>query len=172
MGLNHIYCGNGKGKTTAAIGLALRAAGAGMRVYIFQFLKGSDTSELAPLRNSGITIERCDKDCVFSFQMNDSQKLKVTERHNDMLRSAAKLIESNAADMIILDEFLDAYNLDLLDKTLADSIALKHYDSTELIITGRNPSDDYIAVADYVSEINAVKHPYNNGISARKGIEY
>lgn len=173
MGMNHIYFGNGKGKTTAALGLALRAAGAGMRVHILQFLKASETSELKSLSAiPGITIERLINDYGFTFMMDSQQKLETAQRHNEMLRNAAKLISGGETDMLILDEFADAYELGLLDRKLADSVALRHYDSVELVITGRKPSPDYFSEADYISEINSIRHPYNKGIAARKGIEF
>ncbi|MBQ8297199.1 MAG: cob(I)yrinic acid a,c-diamide adenosyltransferase [Ruminococcus sp.] len=171
--MNHIYCGDGKGKTTAALGLAIRAAGAGIKVHIIQFLKGTDTAELTSLEKiDNITIERCDENCPFSFMMNESQKAEISCRHNEMLRNAAALLSKKKIQMLVLDEFLDAYNLGLLDRELADSVALRHYETAEIVITGRNPSDAYISEADYISEISALKHPYNRGIPARKGIEF
>lgn len=173
MGMNHIYCGNGKGKTTAAVGLAVRAAGAGMRVHIIQFLKASASSELNALASvPGITVERLEKDHGFAFMMNDQQKLETAQRHDEMLRNAKELISRSEIDMLILDEFTDAYELGLLDKKLADSVALRHYDCVELIITGRKPSPEYFSQADYISEIQSVRHPYENGCAARKGIEF
>lgn len=173
MGLNHIYFGSGKGKTTAALGLALRAAGCGMTVLIVQFLKSSDTSELHSLTEiDGITVLRSDKRFGFTFNMTDEEKAELTEVNNDLLRQAQTSLLSGKTGMLILDEFLDAYNLGFVDKALADDTALRHYDNSELIITGRTPPEHYIALYDYVSEICSVKHPFDKGIPARKGIEY
>lgn len=173
MGLNHIYCGNGKGKTTAALGLAIRGAGHGMKVCIFQFLKSSDTSELKPLeKTDGISVIRSTENFGFTFQMSDEEKQRVSRIHNEMLLKAKALTETKGADMLIFDELLDAYNLNLLDRNLADEICLRHYDTIEIIITGRDSENKFLASADYVSEIKAIKHPYEKGITARPGIEY
>ncbi len=173
MSFNHIYCGNGKGKTITALGLALRTAGVDMNVHIIQFLKSSETAELKSLSEiKNISVARCSRGFGFTFQMTDEEKAEITEQHNKMLRDAKALISQGKIDMLILDEFLDAYSLGLVDRELADSIALRHYDSVELVITGRDPSDEYLAEADYVSEINSVKHPFEKGVQARKGIEY
>lgn len=172
MGFIHIYCGDGKGKTTAAIGLAVRASGAGMRVHFVQLLKGNDTSELNSLKLiPNITIDRCDEDYGFTFTMNDEEKAKITACHNSILLRALRLAENNVIDMLIIDEFNAAYTYSLIDKELADRIVLNKPSNLELVITGRNPDSKFIAAADYVSEISAVKHPFKSGISARKGIE-
>ena len=168
-----IYCGDGKGKTTSAIGLAVRGAGAGMRVHIVQFLKGGHTSELSILENiPNITIMRCDKEYGFTFNMDDTEKERLTACHNDLLHKASDLIWSGKTDMLILDEYFCAYNLHLFDKEFANRIVFTCPDTVELILTGRDPEPQFIEQADYVSEIHAVKHPYENGISAREGIEY
>ena len=148
MGLLHIYCGDGKGKTTAALGLAVRAAGAGMRVHIIQLLKGSDTSELSVIRSiPGITLERCDRNYGFVWNMTDEDKRGITECHNALLEKGYSMVRSGEVDMLIIDEFNAAYR-------------------------GREPAQMFVDSADYVSEIKCVKHPYTRGISARRGIEY
>lgn len=173
MGLIHIYCGDGKGKTTAAIGLAVRAAGSGMKVHIVQLLKGSETSELNSLKLiPGITVRRCDRDYGFTFNMSDENKKKLIKCHNDLLLQAEKLMNGGSIDMLIIDEFNAAYEYDLLDRELADRIVLQKSQRTELVLTGQNPHPKFAETADYVSEIKAVRHPYRSGIKARKGIEY
>lgn len=173
MGLIHIYCGDGKGKTTASLGLAVRAAGSGMNVHIVQLLKGSETSELNALRLlPNITVRRCDRDYGFTFNMSDENRRQLTECHNNLLLHAETLMNSSSIDMLVIDEFNAAYEYNLLDRELADRIVLQKPERTELILTGRNPQMKFIEIADYVSEINAVRHPYQSGIKARKGIEY
>ncbi len=173
MGLNHIYFGSGKGKTTAALGLALRAVGSGLRVCIVQFLKSSDTSELHSLAFlNNVKVLRSSKEFGFSFTLNNDEKNQLAQCHNDLLRRAHELVLSESIDMLILDEFLDAYSLGLVDRNLADKVALCRYDNCELILTGRAPEQQYIDLYDYVSEISSVKHPFDHGITARKGIEY
>ena len=121
MGFLHIYCGDGKGKTTAALGLAVRAAGAGMRVHIIQLLKGSDTAELSVLRSiPGITLERCERDFGFVWHMSEQDKLDITACHNDMLEKGYSLARSGGIDMLIIDEFNAAYRCGLLDRTSAE----------------------------------------------------
>lgn len=173
MSLTHIYCGNGKGKTTAAFGLALRASGAGMNVFIVQLLKGSDTSELESLKNiRNITVDRLQKNYGFTRNMSEADKSAITHEHNNLLSIAYEKMISGEIDMLIIDEFFSAYNNGLLDPTLAEKIVFERNNSCELVLTGRDPTEKFIAAADYVSEIKAVKHPYEKGITARKGIEY
>lgn len=173
MGLLHIYCGDGKGKTTAAIGLAVRAAGSGMKIHIVQFLKGGYTSELRILNMiPEITVERCDKNYGFSYKLTSKEREELTNCHNNLLMNAEKLIKSGAADMLIFDEFNAAYEYNLLDRELAERIILSNHENCEIILTGRRPDKKFIDAADYVSETAAVKHPFQRGIKARKGIEY
>ncbi len=167
----HIYCGNGKGKTTAALGLALRASGNNMRVHIVQLLKGAETSELNALKNiDKVTVSRLERDFGFTFCMTDEEKNEVTRLHNELLLEAKKL--SGEVDLLIIDEFNGAYECNLLDKELADSLILDRPEGLEMVITGYNPDKKFLEVADYVSEIKCVKHPYDKGVNARKGIEY
>lgn len=165
----HIYHGNGKGKTTAAVGLAVRAAGAGLEIMFIQFLKNGSSSEIRIIEKiENIKVHYCEECRKFTFQMNDDEKNAVTEKHNYMLEQAFK----NGADMIILDEFLDAYNKNMLDRSLAEKLITENAENIEIILTGRNPSEKFIETASYISEITAVRHPYEKGIAARMGIEY
>lgn len=169
----HIYCGEGKGKTTAALGLAVRAAGSGMHVQCVQFLKGGHTSELEILsRIPEISVMRCEKNYGFTFQMTDTEKMQLTQSHNRMLRETLDKLYAGTIQMLILDEFFSAYNSNLFDKELATRLVFTCPDKIELVLTGRNPEQKFIDIADYVSEIKAIKHPYRNGVSARLGIEY
>jgi len=172
-GLIHIYCGDGKGKTTAALGLAIRAAGSGMKVVFAQFLKGSKTSELESLQQiRGITVLRNEIDYGFYNRMTDEDKAAIKELHNQTLQKAINIVNNNACDLLILDEVIDAYNYDLLDYSVIDHLITNKKPELELVITGRNPSDNFIKEADYVSEIKKIKHPYDQEILARKGIEF
>ncbi len=173
MGLIHIYCGNGKGKTTAALGLALRACGAGMRVHIVQLLKSSDTSELASIDQlSNITIVRPKRNYGFTHSMSEADKSEITVCHNEMLSEACEKMRSGEIDMLIIDEFFAGYNMNLVDIHIAEKVIFEKSENCELVLTGRNPPEKFIAAADYVSEIAAVKHPYEKGIPARRGIEF
>lgn len=168
----HIYCGDGKGKTTAALGLAIRAAGAGLRVHIVQLMKGAPTSELAALRAvSGVTVARCDRDYGFFPRMTEQDKAQIAACHNRLLAEGFAAVRSGEADMLILDEFCAAYAHGLLDRQAADRFLLKEEHGAEIVLTGRDPEEKYLEKADYVSEIRCVRHPYRTGTAARKGIE-
>ena len=163
----HIYCGNGKGKTTAAIGLAVRYFGAGGKVYFYQFMKNGSSSEINVLRNIGIYVKACLPCRKFTFKMNDEEKNAVREYHNCMMREIMTIKENS---LIVADELASAYNKNLIDRNLAENIITMN--TNEIVITGREPARIFTDNADYISEVNEVKHPYKKGISARKGIEY
>lgn len=163
-----IYCGNGKGKTTAALGGAVRAAGSGLHVCFAQLMKGSHTSELPALRALPIKVQRCDRDYGFYKSMSSADKTEITACHNAILNSV--FLENY--DFIVLDEFCSAYRLGLLDTELAERLILENKDKSEVVLTGREPPEIFLENADYISEIINRRHPYDSGISARKGIEF
>ena len=163
-GLIHILTGNGKGKTTSATGMAVRALGNGLKVTFVQFLKGTPTGEVKTLEKlENVEIIRCNRATSFDY---DNIPL-LRETHNEMLLSALE----TQPDMLILDEVIGAVNYGYLDKDILLNY-LKNHNNTEVVMTGRNAPDYLVDLADYVSEINPVKHPYKRGIKARKGIEY
>lgn len=171
----HIYSGDGKGKTTAAVGLAIRAAGAGLRVHFCQFLKNGSSSEIAVLRQiSGMTVRCCDVCKKFSFQMNEEEKKAVRKFHNSMLDEVCNLINGEEADMIVLDEIFGAYNSGLADSDKIFEIIgkISANEKKELVLTGRSPEKAFLKYADYHSNIEPLRHPFTKGIHARKGIEY
>lgn len=173
MGLIHVYCGDGKGKTTCALGLALRAAGAKMNVVIIQFLKGSDTSELQSIKNiPEIKVLRNTEDYGFVSNMTPAQLENIKQMHNDNLNIALRLIETEKCDLLILDELTYVYDMKLIDTEKIDSLIKNKPKNLELVITGRNPSSTFIDNADYITEMKALKHPFDKGIHARKGIEF
>lgn len=164
-----VYTGCGKGKTTAALGLALRAAGAGLKVFIGQFIKGGYYSELAALRKiKNIKIEQFGKGCFIRKKPNK----KDVELAREALRKVKKIISKGIYDAIILDEINNALGLGLLE--LKDVIGLIKDTprKTELILTGRYAHPDILKLADLVSEIKEVKHYFSKGMKARRGIEY
>lgn len=163
-GLIHILCGDGKGKTTSAIGMAIRALGRGKRVVLVQFLKGVETGEINVLKNmDNITIIRADR--AKSFDYKNIEGLK--ESHNEMLKKAISV----ECDILILDEIAACCNYGYIDKAIIDDYIFNKPEGVELVLTGRNPDKKWIEVADYVSEIKKIKHPYDKGIVARGGIE-
>ena len=166
----HVYCGEGKGKTTAAMGLAARMAGNGGNVLIVQFLKGSPSGEITFFEDAeNIKILRCDKNYGFTFQMSENDKAEIARCHNRNLEYALDNVDKY--DLIILDEIFAALNSNLVDVGTLKELIDKSKD-TEIAMTGRNPAQYYIDKADYVSEIRKIKHPFDSGLGARKGIEF
>lgn len=172
-GMVHLYYGNGKGKTTAAFGLALRASGSGLRVVIIQFLKERASGELAQLSLlENITILRGKGGVRFSRGMDDEQKTDAKKTHNHNLREVQKIINKGSCDMLILDEGMDAYRLGLTDEKLFADVIINKPDYLELVITGHKPVEWIVNRADYITQMVNIRHPYGQGIKARKGIEF
>ena len=172
LGLIHIYCGDGKGKTTASLGLAIRSAGAGFKVFILQFLKNWNTSELNSLELiPNIEIIRGKEGNVFTFGMTEEQKAKSKEIHLNNFAKEKEVAFNGECDILILDEVIGAYNRNLLDREDLLNFLDNKPENLEVILTGRNPADELIERADYVSEIQKIKHPFDKGIVARRGIE-
>lgn len=172
-GLVHIYTGDGKGKTTAAIGLGVRAYGRGFKVLMVQFLKGAETGEMFTVEKLGprFTLKRGIESVKFTINMN-RQELEETAREQEKLfdftmRSAI----SGEWDLIILDEIMAAISADMVKiQDVADFLKNKP-EQLEVVLTGRNAPAELIELADYVSDIKALKHPVNKGINARIGVE-
>lgn len=173
QGCVHIYCGDGKGKTTASLGLALRSAGSGMSVIIVQFLKGRVTSELNSLNKiPNITIIRNTKDFGFFSSMGREEIQEITKMHTDNLLQAIAKVENGECDLLILDELCATYEKSLIDKEIVRKFILNKPKYLEIVITGRNPDQFLVENADYVSEIKKIKHPFDKNMPARKGIEF
>ena len=165
----HVYYGNGKGKTTAALGLAIRAAGHGRSVFIVQFLKNSLTGEEESLSKfPNIKILRGK---VGGFTMTKEEKAGTTEIHNSNLKCACESVFGGKCDLLILDEGMDALRKGLLDEEMLRKLVFSCPD-IELVITGHKPVDWLIDAADYVTEMVKIKHPFDKGVTARPGIEY
>jgi len=173
MGLIHLYIGDGKGKTSAAIGQGIRAAGNNMKVLIARFLKNNHSGELQILRDiSNIALVPNDKDFGFIFNLNEDQKLQAKTYYTNMFNNAAVIASAGLFDMLILDEIIDACNAGMVElDRLIDFLKMKP-DNLEVLLTGRNPHSSILDLADYVSDIRNIKHPFDNGVAARKGIEY
>ncbi len=171
MGLIHLYIGDGKGKTTAAIGLAIRAAGAGKKVVFSQFMKDGKSSELNILKTiDGINVLVVDKEYGFYKSMYEEDKQNITIDHNTILDNIIDAINNNQCDVLIMDEVIYAYEYDLMDREKIKYI-LEECPYIEKVITGRNPDKYFVDKADYITEMKKIKHPYDIGITARKGIE-
>jgi len=168
-GYVQVYTGDGKGKTTAALGLALRAVGAGLNVFIGQFAKGMEYSEIKAIRERlpEITIRQYGRDCFIVNKPTDDD-IAIARRG---LTEVRDVIQSGKYDVIILDEANIAIHFGLFSiDDLLKIIALKPA-NLELIITGRKAHPDLIKAADLVTEMLEIKHYYQQGVQARQGIE-
>jgi cob(I)alamin adenosyltransferase len=169
QGLVQVYTGNGKGKTTAALGLALRAAGAGLKVFIAQFVKGMEYSELKAIRERfpEITLHQYGRDC-FIINKPTEDDVKLAQKG---LAEVRKIIQTGNYDIVILDEANIAvyYKLFTIDDLL--KIIRSKPQHVEIIITGRKAHPRLIESADLVTDMQEIKHYYQAGIKARKGIE-
>ena len=168
QGLLHLYWGDGKGKTTAAMGLALRALGSGKRVVIVQFLKGGNSGEIPLLAQLGAEIYRGKAGQKFVFQMTPEEKAATRELQNQNLAAAI----AQPADLLILDEAGSAEELDMVDVDLLKKAVLERPAGCECVLTAHTPPQWMLDAADYSTEMKCHRHPYQKGIKARKGIEY
>jgi cob(I)alamin adenosyltransferase len=170
-GLIHVYTGDGKGKTTAALGLGMRAVGAGLKVYMIQFMKGDidygelKSAELLPT----FTIKQFGRPSFVDKEKPDDSDIALARQGLDHANEILKRAEH---DVVILDELNVALDFKLV--SLEDVMALLDSipQGIEIIITGRNAHDKIIEKADYVTDMRNVKHPYEKGITARCGIEH
>lgn len=165
----HLYCGNGKGKTTAAMGLALRAAGRGKRVVIAQFLKGANSGERFALAQlPQVTLLPVPDAVKFSFRMTEEERRAEARRYQDLLAQIRR--EAPGCFLLVLDEACAAVNTGLLP--LEDLLTCLDGLECEVVLTGRDPAPQLVERADYITSMEAVRHPFEQGISARKGIEF
>ena len=177
-GLIHVYTGDGKGKTTAAVGLSLRAYSHSRTVFIAQFLKASDSGEVSfinSLQSDKIHVYRFESSHGFISRSNESFGAETKKLRNEAENALDFIYDAlikKSCDMLVLDEIICAYNYGIVKKDeIEDIIAKKDY-GCELVLTGRGAPQWLIDKADYVTEMKAVKHPYERGINAREGIEF
>lgn len=171
FGKVHVITGPGKGKTTAAFGMALRAAGHGLRVCIVQFLKtGMTTGEVVAVRR----IREIQVHQFGTGRFVDPKNPSEEDRRlaGEALAFAKHQLEKRACDMLILDEVNTALSFGLIDKAMLEDLIASRGEGVELVLTGRNADDSVIALADYVSFVENRKHPFKEGLRARLGIEY
>lgn len=196
-----LYTGDGKGKTTAAVGQAVRAVGSGYRVMFCQFMKGGETGELEVLKElSQVEIYRCEREFPFFNAMTDRDKEEITEIHNAIIRNIICRFDglNNTGNisvngsgavglMVVLDEITYPLNWGLIDVSLFKDLVGKmkalyngrsgdsgeeSLSRIELVLTGREPDRFILENADYITEMKKLRHPFDCGIQARKGIEY
>ena len=196
-----LYTGDGKGKTTAAVGQAVRAVGSGYRVMFCQFMKGGETGELEVLKElSQVEIYRCEREFPFFNAMTDRDKEEITEIHNAIIRNIIRRFDglNNTGNisvngsgavglMVVLDEITYPLNWGLIDVSLFKDLVGKmkalyngrsgdsgeeSLSRIELVLTGREPDRFILENADYITEMKKLRHPFDCGIQARTGIEY
>lgn len=171
-GYVHIYTGNGKGKTTAALGLALRASGHGIRTYIGQFMKGKDYGELKAVKllKPYVRIERYGKRGFIHVKKEpDQQDIELAKKG---LEQAKKALFSGNYGIVILDEVITAMFFRLISEEEILELIKKKPENVELVLTGRYATEKLIEASDLVTEMREIKHYYAKGVLARKGIEY
>ncbi len=163
LGLVHLYWGEGKGKTTAAMGLALRALGNGCRP-VFE----GGGHEVPLLRQLGAEIYRGKAGQKFVFQMDEAEKAAARAVQNANLAAAL----ARPADLLILDEACAAWQLDMVDRALLERAVRERPAGQEVVLTGRAPAPWMEELADYSTEMRCCRHPYEKGVTARKGVEF
>lgn len=168
-GLIHIYTGDGKGKTTASVGLAVRASGAGKKVAFAQFMKGRPTSEIKQLEKLGITIIKAGTITKFVPYMTAEERAQSAGEQMAGFEAAINMAAD--LDVLVLDEMISAVTTGMIPEVRLLAFLRGKPAGLEVVLTGRDVPESIAALADYLSDIRAVKHPYDQGIQARKGIE-
>ncbi|WP_300386517.1 cob(I)yrinic acid a,c-diamide adenosyltransferase [Clostridium sp.] len=173
-GYVQVYTGNGKGKTTAAVGLAVRAAGNKYTVYMVQFLKGNEFGEvkiakkLAPFFN----IYRFEKKRGFFWTLNDEEKVELKEEVQKAFEFCKESLKQEKCDILIMDEIMGVLSNELIsEEQLLELIDIKP-SNIELVLTGRNAPKSIIDKANLVTDMKDIKHYFNNGVTSREGIEF
>ncbi len=171
--MKHIYYGDGKGKTTAAIGLAVRAAGSKMKVLFVQFLKTEFSGERHILSHTeNVTLTFCPLELKFTFDMNDKEKAQAAKIFKGIFDNAVTTALTEKYDMVVLDEVFEAINAHMLSESEVYEFITNAPSSMEIVMTGHNPPQKFMDCADYITEFKKIKHPYDRGITGRIGIEF
>lgn len=171
--MKHIYYGDGKGKTTAAIGLAVRAAGSKMKVLFVQFLKTEFSGERHILSHTeNVTLTFCPLELKFTFDMDDKEKAQAAKIFKGIFDNAVTNALTEKYDMVVLDEVFEAINAHMLSESEVYEFITNAPSSMEIVMTGHNPPQKFMDCADYITEFKKIKHPYDRGITGRIGIEF
>ena len=167
----HLYHGDGKGKTTAAVGLAVRAAGSGKKVLFVQFFKNGSSSEIEVLRSvPGVDVLIPEVWYGRYRKMTEQQRDETRECYLEVMKEVAAI--ADGYDLIVLDEAVSTYNYGMLDREGFLDMLRGWKDTREAVLTGRNPAPELKEIADYVTEMKKEKHPFDLGVMARRGIEF
>ncbi len=171
--MKHIYYGDGKGKTTASVGIAVRAAGSNLKVLFVQFLKTEFSGERHVLSHTeNVTVTFCPLELKFTFDMDEKEKAHASKIFKGIFERSVTTALTEKYDMIVLDEVFEAINYDMLSETDVYEFITNAPSSMEIIMTGHNPPQKFIDVSDYVTEFKKIKHPFDRGITGRIGIEF
>lgn len=169
----HIYYGDGKGKTTAAIGLAVRAAGSRMKVLFVQFLKTEFSGERHTLSHTeNISLTFCPIELNFTYNMDDTEKAKAAVTFRKIFDDAVTKALTEKYDMIVLDEIFSAIEADMVNEGDVYEFVANAPKNMEVVLTGHNPPQRILELSDYITEMKKIKHPYDKGVQARFGIEF
>ena len=171
--MKHIYYGDGKVKTTAAIGLSVRAAGSKMKVLFVQFLKTEFSGERHILSHTeNVTLTFCPLELKFTFDMDDKEKAQAAKIFKGIFDNAVTTALTEKYDMVVLDEVFEAINAHMLSESEVYEFITNAPSSMEIVMTGHNPPQKFMDCADYITEFKKIKHPYDRGITGRIGIEF
>jgi len=167
----HLYVGDGKGKTSAAAGLAVRMLGHGRRVLFCRFLKGR-SGEVESLRSLGAQVMSAPGGGKFTFQMSPEETRQAKIANTNFFSELRQAALSGGFALIVLDEIIDAINANLLETQELISFVEEISPESELVLTGRNPGEKIESIADYHTEFKCRAHPFEKGVPARKGVEF
>ncbi len=172
MGMIHIYTGDGKGKTSAAVGLAVRMAGRGKTVTVARFLKTEDSGEVEGLRRlEQVTVIPLEKSFGFVWNMTKEEKQEAAAYYRTIWEQAERA-GRDGIDLLVLDELMAAWKYEFVDRERVLSF-LRHLPrGLEVVLTGRDVPGELEDMADYITEMKKIRHPFDRGVAAREGIEY
>lgn len=169
----HLYCGEGKGKTTAAVGLAVRCCGHGGKVVLAQFLKDGASGECRTLAKlEHVTLLAANPVRKFSFQMTEEEKQRTADAVQRTFAAATGYAVRENARLLVLDEVCAAISCGFLDEQAVLDFLDSRPDTLEVVLTGRGPSEELQKRADYITEMVKLRHPFDDGTGAREGVEW
>ena len=169
----HFYYGGGKGKTSAAMGLALRAAGRGIPVLVVQFLKDGSSGEVEMLKKLGVEVIALENLTGFTFQMTDAERdLCAAEHNRNLAKAAAWCGEEGKRGLLVLDEIGSALAANMVDREALFRFLDDCKGKVEIVLTGHKPDEELLRRADYVTRMKKIRHPFDSGMAAREGVEF
>jgi len=173
-GCVQVYYGTGKGKTTAAVGQGLRCAGRGLKVFMVQFLKTPDTGEVEAIQrlDPEFKVFHFERSRGFFWTLNEDERQELQRDVNNAVQFIKKVLGTRQCDVLILDEILAAVEVGLMTTEQLEELLKERPEEMELILTGRILPGEIAKYADYITEMQQIRHPYEKGLTARLGIEY